>query len=210
MYSRLSLSMDREVADYRRRLLAGLCGRVIEIGAGNGLNFRHYPPEVTAVVAVEPEPYLRDRALRSAALAPVPIEVIPGLAERIARSDAGFDAAIASLVLCSVDDPSAALRELYRVLRPGGELRFFEHVRADTPRLQKLQDVLDATIWPWLLGGCHAGRDTVASLQASGFEVYQLEHFRFPEKPAWNPTSPHVIGSAFRQTSKQLPSPSVL
>jgi ubiquinone/menaquinone biosynthesis C-methylase UbiE len=199
MYSRLSLSMDREVADYRRRLLAGLNGRVIEIGAGNGLNFRHYPPEVTAVVAVEPEPYLRDRARHSAALAMVPIEVVSGLAERVAAPDAGFDAAIASLVLCSVGDPSAALQELYRVLRPGGELRFFEHVRADTPRLRRLQDVLDATIWPLLLGGCHSGRDTVASIEASGFDVHQLEHFRFPEKPAWNPTSPHVIGAAARR-----------
>jgi ubiquinone/menaquinone biosynthesis C-methylase UbiE len=190
--------MDREVAVYRRQLLAGLHGRVIEIGAGNGLNFRHYPPEVTAVVAVEPEPYLRNRAMGNAALARVPIEVVSGLAERVAAPDAGFDAAIACLVLCSVYDPSVALRELHRVLRPGGELRFFEHVRADSQRLRKLQDVLDATIWPLLLGGCHAGRDTVASIRTSGFEVSQLEHFPFPEKPPWNPTSPHVIGTATR------------
>jgi len=191
--------MELEVADYRRRLLAGLRGRVIEVGAGNGMNFRHYPPEVTTVVAVEPEPYLRAQATRNAASATVPIEVVSGLAERVAAPDAGFDAAIASLVLCSVTDPGAALRELYRVVRPGGDLRFFEHVRADSPRLQKLQDVLDATIWPLVLGGCHAGRDTVASIRASGFEVFQLDHFRFPEEPAWNPTSPHVLGAARRR-----------
>src|SRR6266542_1470206 len=148
IYARTSLSIDRELVAYRKRLLSGLSGRVLEVGAGNGLNFAHYPSEVASVVAVEPEPYLRQIAERNGKSAAVPIEVIDGVGEQLALEDGGFDAAVISLVLCSVRDQHAALRELYRVLRPGGELRFFEHVRAGTTGLQRFQHALDMTVWP--------------------------------------------------------------
>ena len=148
--------MERQLADHRRRLLAGVKGRVIEVGAGNGLNFSHYPHEVTHVLAVEPEPYLREIARRGAQLASVPIDVIPGRGEQLPPMDGIFDVAVASLVLCSVTDPTATLYEVHRVLRPGGQLRFFEHVQAETPRLRRLQRLMDATFWPTLAGGCHA------------------------------------------------------
>jgi ubiquinone/menaquinone biosynthesis C-methylase UbiE len=198
IYARTSLSMDRELLDYRRRLLHRLSGRVLELGAGNGLNFAHYPTEVTSVVAVEPEPYLRQIAERQARLAAVPIEVIDGVAEQLALDDGDFDAAVVSLVLCSVRDQHAALRELYRVLRPGGQLRFFEHVRADTSGLQRFQHVLDSTIWPSLMGGCHTGRDTHAAIEAAGFSIEQLERFHLPDARFPIPTAPHVIGTARR------------
>ncbi len=118
------------MAEHRDELLAGLDGRVIEVGAGNGLNFRHYPAAVTEVVALEPEPYLRRRAERAAAAAPVSVTVVAGVADALPAEDGGFDAGVASLVLCSVPDQAAALRELRRVIRPGGELRFYEHVLA--------------------------------------------------------------------------------
>jgi ubiquinone/menaquinone biosynthesis C-methylase UbiE len=102
----------------RDQLLAGLTGRVIEVGAGNGMNFAHYPPEVTRVVAVEPEPRLRDLAEAAAAKAPVAVEVVDGAAGRLPADDGSFDAAVASLVLCSVPDVPAALAEIQRVLRP--------------------------------------------------------------------------------------------
>jgi ubiquinone/menaquinone biosynthesis C-methylase UbiE len=191
--------MERELAAHRRRLAAGLSGRVIEVGAGNGLNFAHYPAEVSHVLAVEPEPYLRGIAHHQAASAAVPIEVVAGVAEELLPADATFDAAVASLVLCSVIDPHAALREIHRVLRPGGELRFFEHVRAETRGLQRVQRALDATVWPVLTGGCHAGRDTVAAIESAGFSIDRLERLRIPESPGWNPTAPHVIGIAFRR-----------
>jgi ubiquinone/menaquinone biosynthesis C-methylase UbiE len=139
--------MEREGgADYRDRLLAGLTGRVIEVGAGNGLNFAHYPPEVTGVLAVEPEPYLREAALRSAEAAAVQIDVVDGIADELPAGDGSFDAAVASLVLCSVPDQRAALREIHRVLGPDGQLRFFEHVRAGTRGLQRVQRLVDATV----------------------------------------------------------------
>jgi ubiquinone/menaquinone biosynthesis C-methylase UbiE len=198
VYARTSRSMDRELVAYRRRLLAGLSGRVLELGAGNGLNFAHYPTEVTGVVAVEPEPYLRQIAQRQAASAPVPIEIVDGVAEQLTVEDGGFDGAVASLVLCSVRDQHAALRELYRVVRPGGQLRFFEHVRADTSGLQRFQHMLDSTIWPSLMGGCHTGRDTHGAIERAGFSVEQLERFHLPDARFPIPTAPHVIGTACR------------
>ena len=200
VYPRLSLAMEREGgADLRRRLLAGLSGRVIEVGAGNGLNFAHYPPEVTGVLAVEPEPYLREVARRNAEAAAVPIEMVDGVADQLPGEDCAFDAAVASLVLCSVPDQRTALREVHRVLRPGGRLHFLEHVRAGTQGLLRAQRVVDATIWPVFFGGCHTARDTVAAIEAAGFRLERLDRFRFPEAGPTVPTSPHAQGVAVRQ-----------
>src|SRR3954452_19733033 len=102
---------EKGVAAHRDDLLAGLSGRVLELGAGNGLNFAHYPPEVTEVVAVEPEPTLRAAAQKAAAEAPVPVKAVDGVAARLPAQDRDFDAAAASLVLCSGPDQASALRE---------------------------------------------------------------------------------------------------
>ena len=125
--------MDAEIGDHRRRLLAGLTGRVLEVGAGNGLNFQHYPAAVTEVLAIEPEPYLRRLALAAARRAPVPIRVVAGTAEALPALDGAVDVVVASLVLCTVTDLDQALAETRQVLRPGGKLRFYEHVRAEDP-----------------------------------------------------------------------------
>ena len=198
-YAWMSPKMDEGgLLAHRRRLLAGLSGRVMEIGAGNGLNFAHYPPEVSSVVAVEPQPYLRERARRSATAAPVPIEVVDGVAERLPAADASFDAAVASLVLCSVNDQLGALLEIRRVLRMGGSLRFLEHVRAESLPLRSVQRLLDATVWPLVAGGCHTGRDTAAAIEAAGFDLERVEHVLWPESSVPAPTSPHIIGTARR------------
>jgi SAM-dependent methyltransferase len=184
------------VAGHRRELLEGLGGRVIEVGAGNGLNFAHYPPSVTEVVAVEPEPYLRSRAQEAAEAAPVPVRVVDGTADALPVGGGQFDAAVASLVLCSVPDQASALSELRRALRPGGELRFYEHVVAETPRRAAVQRRLDEWgVWPRVFGGCHVARDTVASIQAAGFAVERVRRFDFKSGPV---SIPHVIGAARR------------
>ena len=154
LYAHLSPAMEQGVGGYRRQLLAGLSGTVVEEGAGDGMNFAHYPRQVERVVAVEPEPYLRKLARRRAQGAPVPVEVVAGRAEELPLDEAAVDAAVASLVLCSVVDPDAALAELVRVVRPGGQLRVLEHVRAQGPVLGGVQRLLDV-VWPVVAGGCH-------------------------------------------------------
>ncbi len=197
-YARTSPRMETAGWGERRdQLLAGLAGRVVEVGAGNGLNFPRYPREVTHVLAVEPEAHLRELALAAARDAPVPIEVADGAADHLPAGEAEFDAAVVSLVLCSIEDVPGALAEIRRVLRPGGELRFFEHVRADTPGLARVQRVLDATIWPVFVGGCHTHRDTRAAIEAAGFVVDRIEHLRIPEVGIPLPASPHILGTAY-------------
>jgi ubiquinone/menaquinone biosynthesis C-methylase UbiE len=198
MYSRVSQKAEaRGVADHRRELLAGLSGRVIELGCGNGLNFAHYPATVEEVVGVEPEPRLRALALEEAGRAPVEVSVIPGIADALPAEDASFDAAVASLVLCTVPDPPQALAELFRVIRPGGELRFYEHVGATTPVLGPLLRFAQATFWPRITGGCHPARDTKEAIAKSGFRIEKIQEFRFsPGAPM--PAVPHILGTARR------------
>jgi SAM-dependent methyltransferase len=195
-YARVGHLMDAEIGDHRRRLLAGLHGRVLEVGAGNGLNFTHYPATVTEVLAVEPEPYLRRLALAAASQAPAPIRVVDGTAEALPADDATFDGVVASLVLCTVADPDQALAEVRRVLRPSGRLRFYEHVRATDPRLARWQDRLEGP-WGWLVGGCHPNRDTVAAITAAGLRLVQLDRFDLKAMPPL--ARPHVLGVAERR-----------
>jgi ubiquinone/menaquinone biosynthesis C-methylase UbiE len=183
------------VAEHRRELLAGISGRVIEIGAGTGANFPHYPEGVREIVAVEPEPYLRARAATAEALAPV--RVVDAVADELPFENGSFDVAVSSLVLCSVADQRAALAELHRVLRPGGELRFYEHVRAEDRRLASAQRVLDV-VWPHLGGGCHSSRDTLEAIAEAGFAVEHVRRFVFRPCVLAAPTSPHILGAARR------------
>ncbi len=165
-------------AKQRAELLSELDGRVLEVGAGDGRNFAHYPREVSAVLAVEPEPYLRALAARAALAAAVPVTVLDGTAELLPAEDGSCDSVVCSLVLCSVEDQRAALAELHRVLAPGGELRFFEHVVAEQAFGRTLQAGLDGSgIWPQLAAGCHLARDTVEGIAAAGFTVERIRRF---------------------------------
>jgi ubiquinone/menaquinone biosynthesis C-methylase UbiE len=198
LYERAAPAMDRQgAAGHRRRLLADLTGDVVEVGAGGGANFVHYPDGVGSVLALEPEPYLRERAARRASEARTPVRVVDAVAEQIPLADGSVDVVVASLVLCSVTDQAIALREMHRVLRPGGQLRFYEHVAAPTRARRALQRLVDATAWPLLAGGCHTGRDTVAAIRTAGFAVDAVAVVDVGPahlSPAW----PHVLGRASR------------
>ncbi|HEX5145791.1 MAG TPA: class I SAM-dependent methyltransferase [Conexibacter sp.] len=185
-----------EIAAHRRELLAGLTGRVVEVGAGTGGNFEHYPPGVTEVVAVEPEPYLRERAAAAASCAPVRVTVVGGVADALPLDDASCDAAVACLVLCSAPDQASALAELRRVLAPDGELRFYEHVRGGGERMRRWQRVADRTFWPRTFGGCHTARDTVGAIAAAGFAVERERDVSLRSVPPFVPVVPHVLGLA--------------
>jgi ubiquinone/menaquinone biosynthesis C-methylase UbiE len=183
--------------EHRREMLAGVAGRVIEVGAGNGLNFRHYPPTVSGVVAVEPEDYLRARAKEAAGEAEVPVEVTDGMADALPADDASFDAGVCSLVLCSVPDQATALAELHRVIRPGGELHFYEHVLANNPRFARIQSRAQP-VWTFFAGGCHPDRDTAAAIETAGFEIERCRRFAFRPSIIEHLASPKILGTARR------------
>ncbi|WP_193047662.1 class I SAM-dependent methyltransferase [Mycolicibacterium baixiangningiae] len=192
-FARVWTAMSGHETDEMRTLrsenLAGLRGRVLEVGAGTGTNFAHYPPSVTEVVAVEPERRLAAHARDAAAHAPVPVTVTTESVEQFSP-DALFDAVVCSLVLCSVDDLDGVLRQLFSMLRPGGELRYLEHI-AGTGARARLQRFADATVWPRMLGNCHTHRHTEAAITAAGFRVETAR--REWVFPAWVPLPVAVL-----------------
>jgi SAM-dependent methyltransferase len=175
----------------RAALVDGLAGRVLEVGAGDGLNFEHYGNAVTEVVALEPEPLLRARAARRGIQR---ITVVDGVAEALPLDDASADAVVACLVLCSVTSQARALAEIARVLRPGGELRFYEHVAATGTLGRAAQRALDGSgLWPRLAGGCHLTRDTERAIRAAGLTLADADLRRFRVSRV-----PHVAGRALK------------
>jgi SAM-dependent methyltransferase len=197
VYARRSTAEASFQEVYRRELLAGLSGRVLEVGCGNGLNFAHYPAQVTEVVGIEPEPFLRRQAgLASAGHGPR-ITVIDGRAESVADVVTGpFDAAVFSLVLCSVADPRSVLRETKKVLADGASVRVFEHVASDDPGAARVQR-LCAPCWSRLAGGCRPDRDTLTSI-GEEFEVTEARVFDFCPGPRipQGLVAPHLLARA--------------
>jgi ubiquinone/menaquinone biosynthesis C-methylase UbiE len=171
--------------DMRANLLAGARGRTLELGAGTGLNLDHYPVTVTELVLTEPDPFMARRLRRRLAAeppAPDRVEVIEAPAETLPFEDASFDSVVATLVLCSVEHPSAAAEEIARVLKPDGQLLCLEHVRSTEDGIARWQDRLERP-WGWVGAGCHPNRDTGAALEAAGFATDGLVRDRLPQAP---------------------------
>ncbi len=177
----------------RGEVLAAAGGRVVEIGAGTGVNLDLYPNAVEELVLVEPDPHMAKRLRARLAESSRQASVVEAPAERLPFEDASFDTAVATLVLCTVPDPAAALAEAARVLKPGGKLLFVEHVRADDPGLARWQDRLEKP-WRFLGDGCHCNRDTLATIAASPLTLGEVERDRLPKAPPI--VSPLVRGTA--------------
>jgi ubiquinone/menaquinone biosynthesis C-methylase UbiE len=200
MYVKAAARAERNGAtEHRRRLLAGLHGTVVEVGAGHGLNFAHYPGTVDRVIAIEPNATLREHARAAAADAAVDVLVRDGFADELPVEDAAADAAVASLVLCSVPHQATALHELRRVLRRGGELRFYEHVVPNCQPKRALALLVDRSgLWPRIAGGCHPARDTTAAISQAGFDITNVERFMFAPSRL-EPSMPHILGTSVRR-----------
>jgi ubiquinone/menaquinone biosynthesis C-methylase UbiE len=195
-----ALTYDRQLAkveraglrSIRERLLGGAAGRVLEIGAGTGANVSLYGDEVTSLTLTEPErPMLRRLEKKLNGFEPRPT-VLRAPAEDLPFDDGAFDTVVSTLVLCGVDDQPRALREVRRVLRPGGRLLFLEHVRSDEPRLAHTQDRMNGL--NRFVAGCDCNRPTLSTIQASGFDVTELEQTTMQKVPKF--LRPLIVGTA--------------
>ena len=186
---------DAGLRDMRRELLAQARGRVLELGAGTGLNLGLYPQAIETLTMVEPDPHmtkqLRQKLADSGRSSEISVVEAPG--EDLPFPNGSFDTVVVTLVLCTVPDQAATLAEIKRVLAPGGQLLFLEHVRAHDPGLAKWQDRLEGP-WKFLADGCRCNRDTVAAIEASGLQLGDVESGELPKLPPL--VRPLVTGSA--------------
>jgi SAM-dependent methyltransferase len=187
----LKATEENGLGEMRAALLADARGRVIEIGAGTGVNIDLYGDGVEDLTLVEPDPHmgaqLRARLTGGGGAAGLPGDadgpprrLVAAPAEALPFADDTFDTAVATLVLCTVPDPAAAIGELARVLRPDGRLLFIEHVRSEDPGSARWQDRFEKP-WRFMADGCYCNRDTEANLRASAFEVEAIEHGKMPK-----------------------------
>ena len=192
-YDRMSRKTEEAgLREMRHGLLAEADGSVLEIGGGTGANLSHYGDKVSSLVVTEPEPAMLRRLQRKARAEAPLAKVLRAPAEDLPFEDASFDTVVSTLVLCGVDDQERSLREIRRVLRPGGQLLFLEHVRSDDPSFSRFQDRMN-----WLnrlVVSCDCNRPTLTSIEAAGFAVSRLEHSTLPKAPKF--VRPLIVGSA--------------
>jgi ubiquinone/menaquinone biosynthesis C-methylase UbiE len=180
------------LTEIRRGLLAEAAGTVLEIGGGTGANLGHYGPAVSSLTVTEPNPSMIKRLNHRVQVDDLAAMVLRAPAEDLPFEDDTFDMVVSTLVLCGVDDQPRAVREVRRVLRPGGRLLFLEHVRAADAKVAKKQDRMN-----WLnrvIVCCDCNRPTLATIEDSGFRVTALEHTELPKAPSF--VRPTIVGSA--------------
>jgi ubiquinone/menaquinone biosynthesis C-methylase UbiE len=182
LYDRsLKATEEAGLRSMRAGLLAEATGRTVELGAGTGANLGLYPAGVDLVLT-EPDPHMAKRLRAKLTEAGRGEVVVEAPAERLPLADDSADTVVATLVLCTIPDPAAALAETARILRPGGKLLFLEHVRAEDPSLARWQDRLERP-WRFLGDGCHCNRDTVATIEDSPLRLERAERGRLPKVP---------------------------
>jgi ubiquinone/menaquinone biosynthesis C-methylase UbiE len=193
MYDRMSAkSEDAGLRELRRRVLAGARGRVLEIGGGTGANLQHYGPGVESLTVTEPEPPMLRRLDRKVREQAPLTKVLRARAEELPFADDSFDTVVSTLVLCGVDDQKQSLREVHRVLRPGGQFIFIEHVRSDEPKVARMQDRMNGV--NRFVVRCDCNRATLDTIEAEGFTVTKLDRTELPKAPPF--ARPLIVGVA--------------
>jgi SAM-dependent methyltransferase len=177
----------------RKALLGGARGRTLEIGSGTGLNLPHYPDDLDDLVLAEPDAAMRARLERRLSRSGRSARLVDAPAERLPFPDGSVDTVVSTLVLCTVDAPDVALREIARVLRPGGRLLFLEHVRSESPTLARWQDRL-AGPWGRFARGCRCNRATAELIMTCGLELRQTTEASWPAMPPI--VRPLIVGQA--------------
>jgi ubiquinone/menaquinone biosynthesis C-methylase UbiE len=196
VYDRLMAGTEEAMMrQTRAELLAGASGRVLELGAGTGLNVEHYTDNVDELVLCEPEGPMAKQLRQRASQANIPATVVEAPAEQLPFGDDEFDTVVSTLVLCTVTDPERSVAEAARVLKPGGRLLFAEHVRSQDPKVAKWQNRLERP-WGFIGHGCHPNRDTAATLGDSPLEVERIENGALEKAPPV--VRPMIIGSAVK------------
>ncbi len=178
---------------YRGVIVGGARGRVLEIGVGTGANLPYYSSEIESLTGMEPDAAMLRRARTRAEEVGRQVEWVQGRAEALPFPDESFDAVVGTLVLCSVRYVPTGLAEVLRVLKPGGQFRFLEHVRSETPWAARLQDWV-TPVWRRCTAGCHPNRDTEQAIRAAGFEIVERRRLRV----GFGLASPTLLGVAVK------------
>jgi ubiquinone/menaquinone biosynthesis C-methylase UbiE len=198
MYDRMLAGVEKAgLRDRRARLLESARGKVLEIGAGTGANLPLYGPNVEALTVTEPEAPMARRLAKHLRQQSRAAELLEASAEQLPLPDGQFDTVVSTLVLCTVPDPARALREVWRVLKPGGQLLFIEHVRSDEPKLAKWQDRLNG-ISRVIAHGCNCNRSTLDVIEQAGFTIGSLEKGVLAKAPPF--VRPLIVGAAIKST----------
>jgi ubiquinone/menaquinone biosynthesis C-methylase UbiE len=182
LLSKFEDDFHEEVGPRKQLYIGALTGTVVEIGAGNGVNFRYYPAG-TRVIVYEPNPYMHKRLHAAGRAQGLDYELRAISAEQLELPDNSVDAVVCTLVLCTIPNPDRVVAEIRRVLKPGAKFFFIEHVAADRgTTLRKVQDVL-VRPWRWVFEGCHTNRETADLLSAAGFSHVEIERFKSEKMP---------------------------
>lgn len=190
-YDFITGSAERGVyREYREFVAGGASGRILEVGAGTGANLGYYPVDADLTLS-DPNPFMLKRLERRASEQGISVRTDHHAGEELPYDDGSFDTVVGTLVMCSVDDPAQSIAEIARVLKPGGEFRFMEHVRGEGFIRERFQD-LTTPVWRALGDGCHPNRTTVSTISHNGLEIAETRSFSSGPYPF----RPHVAGVA--------------